>query len=54
VDENEIEFCKNLFSRFQYKEELIDVMIEKARAGEVEDYDEWESFLEESKKYQLN
>jgi hypothetical protein len=51
VDESEMEFCRNLFERFGYKEELIDRMIKMNQNKEVRDYEDWEFFLEDSKVY---
>jgi uncharacterized membrane protein YebE (DUF533 family) len=54
VDDNEMEFCQNLFERFGYKEELIDRMIKMNQNKEVRDYEDWEFFLEDSKVYIKN
>ncbi|NJN24674.1 MAG: TerB family tellurite resistance protein [Cyclobacteriaceae bacterium] len=53
IEDAEMEFCKNMFERFGYKEQLIDEMIELYRQG-VEDTDQWEDFLGRAEVHRLN
>jgi uncharacterized tellurite resistance protein B-like protein len=53
IEDSELEFCKNMFEKYGYKELLIDEMVELYRLG-VDDTDAWEEFLERAEKYRLN
>ncbi|MEM7550633.1 MAG: hypothetical protein AAF363_13205 [Bacteroidota bacterium] len=54
IEEKEMEFCQDLFSKYGYKEEMIEKMIDMAQTEGIRDYEDWENFLEESKTYQLS
>lgn len=51
IDDREMEFCRNLFKRFSFKEVLIDEMVEKWNTGNAEDPEQWEIFLDRAMKY---
>ena len=53
IVESEMEFCRRMFSRFGYKETLIDEMIELYQ-GKLDDLDEWEAFLEKAESFRMN
>ncbi len=52
IEPSEMEFCENMFRKFNYKSDLIKRMI-KLYKKEVKDNEEWEGFLEEAKFYML-
>ncbi len=51
IDDREMEFCRNLFKRFSFKEVLIDEMVKKWNKGNAEDPEQWEIFLDCAMKY---
>lgn len=53
IEDSELEFCKNMFEKFGYKELLIDEMIDLYRQG-IDDVDVWEQFLERAEVHRIN
>ena len=53
IEDEELEFCKDMFHKFGYKELLIDEMIDLYRQG-IDDPEKWEEFLEKAEHYRLN
>lgn len=51
IDDREMEFCQNLFKRFNFKEALIDEMVKKWSKGNTEEPEQWDIFLEQAMKY---
>jgi uncharacterized tellurite resistance protein B-like protein len=49
IDEKEMDFCRNIFSRFGYREDLISTMISAHESGGLEEPMEWEAFVEKVK-----
>lgn len=53
IEDSELEFCKNMFEKFGYKELLIDEMIDLYRQG-IDDVEVWEQFLERAEVHRIN
>ncbi len=53
IDDKEMEFTREMFNKFGYKELLIDEMIDLYRQG-VDDAEIWEEFLEKAEHYRMN
>ncbi len=53
IDDREMEFCRDIFNRFGFREALINVMVETWETGAAEDPEQWETFVEKAMKYAL-
>jgi len=53
IDDREMDFCRNLFKRFNFKETLINEMVEKWNKGNTEAPEQWDIFLEQAMKYSI-
>ena len=53
IDEKEMEFCEQLCEKMKLKTELIHEMVMLYKSGGVQDFEEWEDFVEKSKQYSL-
>lgn len=53
IEASEMEFCRKMFKKFGYKDQLINEMIDLHKKG-VNDVDAWEEFLEKTENYRLN
>jgi len=51
IDDKEMEFCESMCKKMKLKPELIEEMVKIYKRGGVQDFEEWEDFVEESKKY---
>ena len=53
IDKKEMDFCEQICSKMKLKSELIHEMVKIYKRGGVEDFEEWEDFVEKSKKYSM-
>ena len=53
IDEKEMEFCHMMCERMSIKPKVIDEMVKIYKRGGVQDFEEWEDFVEESKKFEV-
>ncbi len=53
VDEKEMDFCEQMCEKMSIKPELIREMVKIYNRGGVQDFEEWEDFVEESKKFSI-
>ncbi len=51
IDKKEMEFCENICQQMMLKTELIGEMVKIYERGGVQDFEEWENFVEKAKKY---
>jgi len=51
IDDNEIEFCRDICDKMNLDHALIDEMVEVVKQGGIDDVEAWESFLEHSKQF---
>lgn len=54
IDKREVAFCEELCEKLKLNSDLIQEMVDIYERGGVQDFEEWEQFLEKSKKYALN
>ena len=53
IDEREMVFCRKMFRKFGFKDELIHDMIEQARRNALDDLEAWEAYVEHTKHFML-
>lgn len=51
IDKKEMEFCEIICQQMMLKPELIGEMVKIYERGGVQDFEEWENFVEKAKKY---
>jgi uncharacterized tellurite resistance protein B-like protein len=51
IDDREMVFCREMFSRFGFREEMIDDMITAYNKGGVDDIDRWDDYVEKTRKF---
>lgn len=53
VDEREMTFCRRMFRRFGFKDELIQDMVEACQKGNLDDLETWEAYVEHTRDFLL-
>ena len=53
IDKREMEFCRDIFKRFGFNEDLIHVMVKTWKTGDAQDPEQWETFVEKAMNYAL-
>ena len=54
IDEKEMEFCEHMCDRMQIDKEVIQEMVTIFDRGGVQDFEEWEDFVEKWRMYKLD
>jgi uncharacterized tellurite resistance protein B-like protein len=52
IDDSEMVFCNDMVKQFNYQPAVLDTMIDAIQNKKISGFEDWESFLEESKKFE--